>query len=139
MKQLFTLFLIMLFLSGCSISKKMSGFSSNKIIFGYGGGFSGAQTIFTLDNTGRIVKQNNLTGNQTTITRLSKKETKKIYRDFLKLGLDTLKFAHPGNLSKFVGFKNQNEEQKIVWNDQNQPPDEIKTFYHQLIQKVTNQ
>jgi len=138
MKKLIALFTIILILAGCSSTKKTSDFSNNKIIFGYGGGFTGGQTTYALDYSGNIFKENSITGASSFITKLRRKETKKIYRKFLQLGLDSLDFNQPGNLSKFIGFKSQDKIHKIIWSDESKVPENVKEFYDMLIQKVSN-
>jgi uncharacterized lipoprotein YajG len=137
-KSLLFVFTIFLF-TGCTPSQKLQNFSKSNLIFGSGGGITGATNEYTLKYDGVINKLNSLTNETTQVTTISAKDAKALFRDFLSKGLDTLNFSVPGNMSQFIGFKNDSITHKIIWGGDTNPPAEAKAYYESLIQLINNQ
>jgi hypothetical protein len=131
--------LLLLVLSGCSSSKKVQNFSHNKIIFGYEGGIVGSVTEYALQYNGIVQKYNSLTKETTLRTKIPRQKSEQLFRRFLKYGLDTMNYSVPGNMSQFLGFKNDSVTHKIIWNNSSLPPAKVVTLYNDLIQLVRNQ
>ena len=131
----FTIFLIV----GCTPSQKLQNFSKSNLIFGSGGGITGATNEYTLKYDGAVDKLNSLTNETTQVKTISAKDAKALFRDFLSDGLDTLNFSVPGNMSKFIGFKNDSVTHKIIWGGDAIPPENAKKMYDKLIHIVNNQ
>ena len=137
-KVLYATLLLLLF-SGCTTTRKIQKFSNNKIIFGYEGGFAGSVTEYVLQYNGIIQKYNSLTKETTLITKIPQKKSELLFRRFLKYGLDTMNYSKPGNMSEFLGFKNNSLTHKVIWDNHSQPSAKLVTLYNDLIQLVRNQ
>ncbi len=137
-KSLLFVFTILLF-AGCTPSRELQNFSKSDLIFGSGGGITGATNEYILKYDGVINKLNSLTNETTQVTTISAKDAKALFRDFLSNGLDTLNFSVPGNMSQFIGFKNDSITHKIIWGGDANPPENAKKMYDKLIHIINNQ
>lgn len=129
---------IFLFFS-CTPSQKLQNFSKSNLIFGSGGGITGATNEYILQYDGVINKLNSLTNETAQVTQISGKDSKALFRKFLSSGLDTLSFSFPGNMSQFVGYKNDSVTHKIIWGGDATPPANAKEMYDNLILLIKNQ
>ncbi len=128
-----------LLLFSCTSSQKLQHFSNSNLIFGSGGGITGATNTYILHYDGAIEKTNSLTNETTQITQISGKKSKSFFSQFLNDGLDTLTFSVPGNMSYFIGFENDSVTHKVIWDGNTNPPAEAKAYYESLIQLINNQ
>ncbi len=134
MKKISILPVVVLLLVSCSSTKKLKEFSENKLIFGSGGGFTGQSIEYALDYDGIIEKTSNRTSETIQIDSVPPEKSKELYKQFLAFNLDTLTYASPGNMSYFVGYKNDSIKKKIIWGGIGEPPTEAKLIYNSLIQ-----
>lgn len=139
MKKTYFIALAILLFSSCTSSKKLAGFSKNNLIFGSGGGITGMTNEYILHFDGTIEKMNSLTNEHTLIKTISKQQSKKLFRQYLNNGLDTLDFSNRGNMSYFVGFKNDSLTKKIIWGGGDEPPLKARQIYNDLIELIKNQ
>ncbi len=138
MNKILPSILAVMLLFGCTTSQKLQKFSKNSLVFGSGGGITGATTEYILHYDGTVEKTNSLTKETSPVTKIAAKNSKTLFKEFLNDGLDTLKFSSPGNMSYFVGYKNDSVTQKILWGGDVAPPEKAKTFYDKLIQIINN-
>ena len=139
MKKITAFLLIFILFASCSTSKELKKFSKNDITFGSGGGFANAMTTYVLKYDGSLLRQKRLSEETEAIGKISPKEAKAFFKDFLAKGLDTLQFSDPGNMYYFVGFRNDSVQQKITWGGSQTPPAYLKEYYQSLIKLVNNQ
>ena len=137
-KFLYLISVIILF-AGCTTSQKLQKFSNSNLIFGSGGGMTGATNEYILHYDGVVEKNNSLTNETTQVTKIAGKKSKELFKQFLNDGLDTLSFSSPGNMSYFVGFNNDSVTHKIIWGGDTPPPAKAKATYDNLIQLINNQ
>jgi len=130
---------MLLSLFGCTTSQKLLEFSTSSLIFGSGGGISGATNEYILHYDGSIEKVNSLTNETVQVTTVSKKKSRILYQTFLNEGLDTLSFSIPGNMSYFIGYRNDTLIHKIIWGGDTNPPENAKKMYDKLIHIINNQ
>lgn len=105
-------------------------FPDAQIIFGSGGGFTGAVTEYTLLENGQLFKGNSLRDEFVSLKKIKKDVVKQMFKnyDFLNIGAETIN--DPGNLYYFIQFKDKDkQERKITWNDQSAVSDNVKTYY----------
>jgi hypothetical protein len=127
-----------LLITSCSTSQKLKDFSKNKIIFGSYGGFTGGTDEYVLNYNGLIEKINGLTKESDYAIKISDQKAKKLFMQFLNNGLDTLEYSVPGNMSYFVGYKNDSITKKIIWGGEGSPPEKARATYTNLVQLINN-
>ena len=138
MKKTYFLALAIVIFGGCTSTKKLKDFSDNNIIFGSGGGIAGITNEYVLHYNGKIEKINSITKDVSQIENVSRQQSKKIFQQFLDNGLDTLEYSVPGNMSYFVGFRNDSLTKKITWGGEGETPPKAKETYYNLIQLINN-
>lgn len=137
-KHVFIIAIIFTFFTSCSTSQKLKDFSGNKIIFGSYGGFTGISDEYVLHYNGLIEKTNSLTRESDYAIKISDHDAKKLFMEFLNNGLDTLEYSVPGNMSYFVGYKNDSITKKITWGGEGSPPEKARATYTNLVQLIKN-
>lgn len=128
--------MMVVLLAACSSTKDLKEFSKNQLLFGSGGGYTGEINKYILSYGGQIQKFNSLTGETTSLQPIPAKEAKAYFKTFLAHGFDTLEFSSPGNMTYFIGYKNDSTEKKISWGGDQPPKPEIKDFYNSLNQLI---
>lgn len=97
------------------------------IIIGDGGGFTGVETLYTMNSKGEIRQGDVFLG------RLSKSETKQVWSNLELLKLNELKYEIPGNMYKLIEFKNDTQALKLVWDPYDEShPRNLDLFYDHL-------
>ena len=139
MKNFYLIAFAIFILTSCNSTKKLKEFSNNDLIFGSGGGITGMTNEYVLHYEGAIEKINSLTKEVSQLKSISEKESKSLFQEYLKNGFDTLDYSVPGNMSYFIGFKNDSLTKKITWGGDGEPPLKVKDFYNNLNQLISNQ
>jgi hypothetical protein len=133
-KNLITLLILMMIFSGCSTQGKLKEYNGTKIIFGRGGGYSGQEYSYTLYPDGNITLYDNISGQQTKITRLTKKKTVDLFEKMDQIMLPGIEFNHPGTEYYFIRQVRKNKTQNIVWGARRpQIPERYSVFYDSLM------
>ncbi len=97
------------------------------IVFGWGGGFTGMVESYSLSKDGTL--------------KLGDEVKKKIDAKSMRLTMGLVKKVNffktplndPGNLYFFMVMKGVDNEQRLIWNEQTQLPEEIKNAYDALV------
>ena len=117
----------------------ITGKSQCYIIVGSGGGFTGQVIKYFLLGNGNVYQSNSLIKESSWIKRLSKKETKSVYKKLDALQLDKMNFKHPGNVSYFIEKHGKDKVNSVTWGDNtNTVPAEVDSAYQFIMTKVSN-
>jgi len=104
--------------------------------FGSGGGFSGGSTIYSVDNTGKLYKQqklgSNLTAQPQELAKLTKKEIREIKKLMAEVNFPSLQINTPGNMSQFVNLKENGQEFKTTWSGSTSGNSSLDQLYQKL-------
>ena len=129
----FLLFFIVIIIAACSPTYRIEKTGLSELKFGSEGGFTGNVTSYTLNTDGTLWLHNPIRNDSVIVKKLSKKAVCKIYTKAQKLGVDTIRFKHPGNYSSFLMISKHNVSNRIVWGARGNPvPVEIQSFYDEL-------
>jgi len=144
MKQV-TLYIFLLFSiivgtssSGCRAQRiTPETYTGKQLIFGNGGGFTGAESAYVLLDNGQLFitthANNKLTTTYTRLKKLSDKITRQLFSKAAELQIEQSAFSHPGNMYYFIGLKSKQITHRITWGDhQHKAPDGVDNLYHQL-------
>ena len=138
MKSVYGFFILLtLILAACSVQKTLAKYEDTRIIFGNGGGYSGQEMQYTLTPDGNIELYDNISRKTTLVSKLSKKETARIFDEMEEVILPGSDFNHPGNTYSFVRQVKDNKTYNIVWGArQPEVPSRIQAFHGQLMSLV---
>jgi hypothetical protein len=128
-------FATILLIFGCKSVPK-----GQQITVGSGGGITGIWNEYTLQPDGQISVKNSKVDTLQKVVKLSKSDTKMIFKKASELKLDTLKLDSPGNMSYFVKFSDKDKfDYKVLWGGEKTPPDSVKKFYKDFMGFVSHE
>lgn len=130
---IFTSFFVFI---GCKSTKvPPSEFEGQQIIFGSGGGFTGAYEEFILLDDGRLFKSG-IDAVATPLKTLDKKITTQLFSNIQTFGLNKLDYNHPQNMYNFIKIKHGTDSNYIAWSGK--PTSEIMAA-NALFQLINSQ
>ncbi|MEI7895847.1 MAG: hypothetical protein WCJ26_02330 [bacterium] len=135
MKQILALFCLLPLLLSCKpalVTPK--NHKGSQIVVGSSGGVSGMLKEYVLLDNGSLFLSKGLKGEWKEIRNLKRSQSKEIFQKAAELGLDTIKFRHPGNMTYYLKFKQPHKSGEITWGESGVPPPQsINAFYQYLI------
>jgi hypothetical protein len=109
-------------------------YKGDQIVVGNSGGITGMMKEYVLFGNSQVFLSKGLKGEWKEVKKLKKSQTKKIFRTAEELGLSTLRFKHPGNLTYYLILKKPPRSNEIKWGESGiVPPEGIDAFYKYLI------
>jgi len=135
-KQWFYIMLVVLGFGCRAIVDTPISFEGDQVMFGNGGGMTGAVTTHTLLETGQLFTNKSLSGDAwVEENRLSRKRTQSLLLKVRSLSLAKVDHNHPGNTYKFIRIFNQDKEHYISWGASEHPiAEDIKSYYFELVE-----
>ncbi len=137
MKYLFLLFTSILF-AGCHnfMAPQAPDASKPSIVFGNGGGFTGAVNSYTLQENGYLFSGDGELTSYKHIGRIDENKAKQYFVIMRSLIEQFPSIQKPGNIYRFVGLMDRSGYYKYSWQDKNQIPKEINLLYEILSKTV---
>jgi hypothetical protein len=118
----------------CRAGKADDQAPGRRLIFGEGGGFTGAVTTYTLQSDGQLQRTNSLTKETGKAGAIPPKEAAALFARAERLIKANRDFNHPGNQYFFVKLEDGNAEQGVTWGASDQPaPAGLEAFYEELL------
>jgi hypothetical protein len=135
MKKLIAVGCILTMLFSCkSTNFSPKNYSESQLIVGNGGGVSGMIREYCLLDNGQLFTSKGVSGQWKAMRKLKKTQTREIFNKVTNLGLSTLKFDHPGNMTYYFIIKKPPRSNQIRWGESGvSTPEGIKTFYDYLM------
>lgn len=128
---LFFFFLALSF-SSCSSSVKATADTEKRLVFGNGGGFTGAYTTHQLSYDGNVYILL-ADSSKKQLKKLRKKQIREIFDQADKLRDSQPAFNQPYNMTWFIKYYSDKEMVEYKWGDPDIPAaNEIKDLYNQL-------
>lgn len=126
-------FVFLAILQSCASRKPVDPlqYAGRSVILGSGGGFSGMETEYRLLDNGQLYQRAIPNEPYKLLKAKSKKKAEKWIASFDSLSALHTSFNNPGNMYKFVVFKKDTSENRVVWGLANQLPDEKITQFYQ--------
>lgn len=113
---------------------------ADHLVFGSGGGFTGAVTEYYLLPDGQLFKIEGLQKDTTVLEPLKRKHTKRIMEGCQGLNLGELAIQEPGNRYYFIHQSTADGLVKASWGAADYtPPTEVTDFYQDLMDTVTQE
>lgn len=109
-----------------------------QIVFGKGGGITGAITSYILLENGQVFLSEGLNDPKVTEYRkIGKRKARKLFEQCDSLMQDAPVVQSPGNVYHFMEFKGEAESGKMIWgNPDYQCPAAVEGMYKDLREKV---
>lgn len=137
MKYITLIFLsvgIFLGLPACSqkITYPADNLPDERIVFGRGGGFTGAYTDFIILKNGQVFKQNTLTKTTDELTSIKKRTAKKLFARVKKATETTIE--QPGNMTYSLRYQNTDVHQFVNWGSPTyKVAADVQSLYDELV------
>lgn len=133
--RIFTLFLLCTLLFSCKSREFPADTTEQSMIrFGSGGGFTGFYTNYMLMEDGRLFKQADPDKVVVWMQKVSASTRKSCFARVDSLGLKTLDFQQPGNMTYFIDVVEQGTHHEVSWGDgKSRAHPEILRLYEDLM------
>ena len=107
------------------------------LIFGKGGGFTGAVETHTLLRNGQLFQHNSLKKDTLTLPKIKRKQVKSCYEKANSIDWEKMAMNHPGNRYYFLEYVKGGTKNRIVWGgEETAVAEEVKLLYQDLIALV---
>ena len=127
-------FFLSLAVLSCKSERQIIISPKAELHFGNAGGIANAKNEFILTVDGKLYQRMN-EGPKKLINDLGAKKGVSVLKEAVELGLDSLDFKHPGNMTHFIIVNNGKKTNEVSWGDpQNTPASDIKSFYDKLME-----
>ena len=109
-------------------------YKGHQLVAGSSGGVTGMMKEYVLLSNGQLFLSKGLNGEWKELSKLKKSKINEIFKKAAELGLGTLKFKHPGNMTYYLILKQPPHSNEIKWGESGiLPPEGISAFYDYLI------
>ena len=104
-------------------------FPKQQIIFGSGGGITGAVTEYALLENGAVFSKKGINADYKAYTKANKELTSQLFKNIELLRLKDIQMDSPGNRYFYVTLKDKSGDHQIMWSNPESVPNNLKTFY----------
>lgn len=117
-------------LNSCMTGEQISNTGVKKVQFGKGGGFTGVETVYTLNQDGDIKDKSD-----TVLHKISKKDVLELFEKASKN--KDIEFQKPENLYSFITIITETDTNRIVWGRETSVvPSDILDLHKKLMNKI---
>lgn len=107
-------------------------YTKGQIIFGSGGGITGAVQENVLLENGAMFSKENLNTEYMATKKLDKNVVQQMFSNIEFLNLPNIEMNEPGNRYYFLQIKDKDLDHRIVWSGKNAVAREVQNFYEIL-------
>ena len=109
----------------------------NQLVFGSGGGITGASDTYILLKNGQLFHTNSLTKEEKELESISKKEAKECFVKLEELSLSEMDFVHPGNRYYFLEEVKNDSIHKVIWGSNDKEiSEDCVSLYNELKEHI---
>lgn len=108
-------------------------YSKTKILFGAGGGFSGAEHSFMLLDNGQLFSMGKIGEEPTRLGKIDLNKAKQVFQTYNLFNFGNIDLNDPGNTYKFLEYSANGSSHKITWG--NSDVDEKLDIVHAILMK----
>lgn len=129
----FTLLFVCINLSCKSQRYTVEDLPEKQLVFGKGGGMTGAVDTYTLLENGQLFHLNSIIKVHNELKGITKKEAKAHFEKIGSLALTEIDFDRPGNIYYFLEEVNGEEKNRVTWGSQDHEiPEACQSLYNEL-------
>jgi len=132
-----------LFFSSCKNTQYTPAtYTEEQLIFGSGGGFTGAYVNYYLLSNGQLFRERTLGETELMeLEALEKQAAQAYFNRATAAGIETLELSNPGNMTYFIRWKvGDAVKHEIKWGGgEQQPPPAVKSLFDDLISMTRKQ
>jgi len=130
---LFSCILVLSFFGCKSQQYTFEDLPEKQLVFGSGGGVTGAVDTYVLLENGQFFHTNSLTKKVKELESISKQEAQECFIKLEELSLSEMDFDHPGNMYYFLEDIQADQTHRVTWgSNDHEISEECKTFYKEL-------
>ena len=131
------IFSILMILFSCkSMEQSFDEYTGKVITIGFGGGFTGGYKEYSILENGDMFKFNTLTKKRNYLGKVERNVAEQIFKNSELLNLPKRKVNLPGNSNRYIIYRINKTENKILWSDNNKVDSDLNTFYQVLLNNV---
>jgi hypothetical protein len=109
-------------------------YTRDQIVVGSSGGVTGMMKEYVLLDNCQLFLNKGITGEWRELGNLKKSTTKNVFKKAAELGLGSMNFKHPGNMTYYLILKKPPRSNEIKWGESGiPPPDGLREFYDYLL------
>ena len=125
---------IMVVMAACSAQKAHpDAYAKSKIIFGSGGGFTGAVTTYCLTEEGQLFKKASMNADWEAVVVSDKKSAQQCFSIISTIDFNRIILNQPGNRYRFIEYKSDTIDHKVLWGrNKDEVPNELLILYKLL-------
>ena len=110
---------------------------NEQIVFGNGGGITGATTSYILLKNGQVFKINSLKRDTTKLAKIKPSAAKPYFEQMIHLDWEKMAINQPGNTYQFIAYTTSENSYRATWGASNyEPPVALKSIYTSLRQEI---
>lgn len=137
LKITLTTFLFIALVSCKSQQFSLDNLPDKQLVFGKGGGITGAVDTYVLLENGQLFYTNTITKKSEELEKVGKAKTKEFFDQLETLKLGSMDFNHPGNIYYFIEDAGEDGNKKVVWGSNDYEVDPLcKTLYTNLVEQL---
>lgn len=141
MIRIFLLTLFASMLSMCASTKQytLDELPDERLIFSFGGGFTGAYEFYMLLPNGQLFHKRQVTTGLSfrEFEPVDRKEAKDLFETYQKQEFSELGYNDPGNMSYTIQYISPKDTSQVIWGGSEvKPEEELRTYWRRLMQVV---
>jgi hypothetical protein len=135
-----TLVFFLIFTLSCASSQKTAIRESYpfEVRFGSTGGFSNINPIFSIRQTGEVLKKDNSSSEPYLAKKITKQQIDSLYQLIRECNFSNLKINRISNYTHYIEIQTDQYTNKVMWFNDSQIPDALKKLYNTLINTIKN-
>jgi hypothetical protein len=125
---------LFLILMDCSNSRKLNSADSYpfEVVFGNTGGFTNLNPVFVIKSSGEVFKKENTASEPLLLKKIDRHKIDSLYLFIKKTNFGALQMKQPSNLSRYIEIKSEKINNRIMWSNDSQLPEEANKLYRFL-------
>ena len=132
--KIYGFYLLILLFSCKPAHYSPKSYKSSQLIIGSSGGVTGNIQEFTLLDNGHLFMSKGLSGEVKELPKVGRSTTRDFFKTAHSLGIGSLQFNHPGNITYYLILKTATSKNTVKWGESAiLPPAGIKEFHDRLL------
>jgi len=125
---------LFLILIDCSNSRKLNSVESYpfEVVFGNTGGFTNLNPVFVIKSSGDVFKKENPTSEPVLLKKIDRHKIDSLYLFIKESNFGALQMKQPSNFNKYIEIKSGKINNRIMWSNDSQLPEEVNKLYRFL-------